>query len=91
MQISKEQKIRYLNRRIDEIKELKEYLKTSDFESTIMIGHRLKGNGATFGFPLISKIGISLEEAARSKDISKIQESIENLSMSIEENLKNFQ
>lgn len=91
MHITKEHKLRYLNRRVDEIKELREFLEKSDFDSTMMIGHRLKGNGQTFGFPKISEIGIKLEEAAKSHNLEKIKESIENLVSNVEENLKMIQ
>jgi hypothetical protein len=33
-----------------------------------MIGHNMKGNGSTFGFPELSELGESLEIGARQKD-----------------------
>lgn len=87
MQILKEHKIKYLNRRMVEIIELKKSLEAEDFSVAVTIGHRLKGNGETFGFPAISRIGISMEEAAAAKDKEKLRAIIKNLDSVVEENL----
>lgn len=91
MEILAAQRLMYLNRRKIEIEELKQSLSRNDFDVAVNIGHRLKGNGETFGFPAIGKIGISLEAAAKAKDKEKLVESIEKLSLNVEENLKNIQ
>lgn len=90
MEIPVDQKIKYLNRRLDEVAELNECLLSGNYEPALMIGHRLKGNGETFGFPLISKIGISLELAAQAKDEAKLRESILKLKLNVDENLNNL-
>jgi HPt (histidine-containing phosphotransfer) domain-containing protein len=77
----------YLNRRISEIQELKQALNIDDFEVAIRIGHKLKGNGETFGYPEISAIGNILELAAVTKDKNKINEAIEKLAQIVEESL----
>lgn len=87
MQILKEHKVKYLNRRIAEIEELKKSLEAEDFTVAVTIGHRLKGNGETFGFPAISSLGISMEEAAASKDKEKLRAIINDLDSVVEENL----
>lgn len=88
MEILTTQRLMYLNRRKLEIEELKQGLKRGDFDVAMNIGHRLKGNGETFGFPAIGKIGVVLEQAAKSKDKEKLQETIDELSENVEENLK---
>jgi HPt (histidine-containing phosphotransfer) domain-containing protein len=91
MQILNEHKLRYLSRRLIEIEELKKSLEVENYELAITIGHRLKGNGETFGFPEISTIGISLEQAALLHDKVKMKESIDNLLQNVSENLKEFE
>jgi HPt (histidine-containing phosphotransfer) domain-containing protein len=88
MLISNEQKLKYLNRRLLEIKDLKTSVDLDNIDLTLMIAHRIKGNGETFGFPLISSIGASLEKAAHDKDKIKMLDFINELSLIINENLK---
>lgn len=84
----KEQKLVYLTRRQTEVGQLKESLAQNSFELSQIIGHRLKGHGETFGFPQISRIGISMEEAAKEQNMDKLKEVIKALDESVEENLK---
>jgi HPt (histidine-containing phosphotransfer) domain-containing protein len=91
MEILNEHKLKYLNRRMVEIKELKESLMNDDYEIAITIGHRLKGNGETFGYPRISSIGITLEQAALARNKEMLRTTIDELAQNVEENLKNIQ
>ena len=90
MQILAEQKLKYLSRRKTEIQQLRDSVSAGDFELAGEIGHRLKGNGGTFGYPQISAIGVSLEDASKAKDKNKLLESIEKLNLIIEEDLKHI-
>jgi len=54
VKITPEQKIRYLARRREDLLSLKLFIESSDYSSIETIGHKLKGNGATFGFVEIS-------------------------------------
>lgn len=60
----------YLTRRSDDLKELNKSLDQGDFEFSLMLGHRLKGHGDTFGYLEISLLGKKLEEAAKNKDLN---------------------
>lgn len=88
MEIMKDQKLVYLTRRQSEVAQLKQSLVEDSFELALMIGHRLKGHGETFGFPHISSIGVQMELAAKEKDMTKVKEMVKSLDESIEENLK---
>lgn len=88
MEILATQRLMYLNRRKMEIEELKQGLQHDDFDVAVNIGHRLKGNGETFGFPAIGQIGIEMEQAGKTKDKEKLQETIDLLTENVEENLK---
>jgi HPt (histidine-containing phosphotransfer) domain-containing protein len=58
----------FLQRRSAEIPLLRESVGKSDFDSVRMIGHKLKGNCAGFGFPAMGVLGAGLESAAMAKD-----------------------
>jgi hypothetical protein len=45
-----------------------EFLAISDFNSLAALGHNLKGTGASYGFPDLTRIGTSLEHSARVTD-----------------------
>lgn len=91
MHISIEHKKKYLHRRVDEIKDLKHCLDNEDFDIAFNIGHRLKGNGETFGYPLISVLGITIEQAAIAKDKIKLANAIVELEDNVKENLLRVQ
>ena len=60
--------VRYLERRKNEVAQCEVALKNLDFDPLMRMGHQLKGNGTTFGFPELSDMGSRLEVAALSKD-----------------------
>ena len=88
MEILKEQKLVYLNRRQTELAQLKQSLLENSFEFALTVGHRLKGHGETFGFPHISSIGVTMEKAAQDHDMDKLKATVNSLDESIQENLK---
>lgn len=63
----------FLARRDQEILDMAGLIERKDFRTIQDIAHRLKGNGAGFGFPLISDIGEDLELAAIAEDLSRVQ------------------
>ena len=58
----------YLASRREEVWEMIRVLAASDFESLEMLGHNIKGSGASFGFPEISRIGAALQHSAAQAD-----------------------
>lgn len=91
MEILKEQKLIYLTRRQTELVQLKQSLAEQDFELALTVGHRLKGHGETFGFPLISSIGVKMEKAAQDHNMELLKETVQSLDESISESLKEIQ
>lgn len=79
LDLPKDHQLRYLNRRAVDIEELKLSLEIDNFEVAKMIGHRLKGSGQTFGFPLITTIGTAIEVAGHEADKKRILAAIEEL------------
>ena len=69
----------FLRRRADDVKKIRAALAVGDFESIEAIGHKLRGNGATYGFPLLSEIGALLETGATNRDRETIDREVERL------------
>ena len=70
----------FLQRREMDVQELGEFLRRREFEGVRMIGHRLKGMGTGYGFPIVTEIGRDLEAAANDSSAARVQSSIEKLS-----------
>ena len=87
MHILVEHQIKYLNRRLHEIEELKLFLLNNQFDEIYIIGHKLKGNGETFGYAEIGEFGKTLECASSEKNKEKISETIELLARFVEKKL----
>lgn len=60
------------NRRKD-LRTIRAALPDKDFETVRTIGHRMKGDGGSYGFQAISKIGGSMELAAGRRDQPAIE------------------
>ena len=90
MVIWNEHRKKYLNRRLPEIDELKKSIVGDKLDVIFNIGHKLKGNGATFGYPEISDIGRLLEEAANLKDKVQLEQVVQKLEEIVVENLKSM-
>ena len=79
MEISQDALSRYIRNRSEDLRKCREYFGTKNFEEIERIGHKLKGNGSTFGFPDLSKIGMELEVHAKKEDLSALQKVLESL------------
>jgi len=62
----------FLNNRRKDVISIHEALETCNFEAIRILGHRLMGDGGSYGFDVISEIGAALEQAATNKDSEKI-------------------
>lgn len=70
----------YIENRHKDIKNMTEALAKGDFDTVRLLGHSMKGSGASYGFAEISVIGKKLEEAAKAKNQADITASIQELS-----------
>jgi signal transduction histidine kinase/CheY-like chemotaxis protein len=52
---------------------LQDAIKHSDFPAIRVFGHNLKGNGANFGFPVLSEFGDRMESAALRNDLRPME------------------
>jgi CheY-like chemotaxis protein/HPt (histidine-containing phosphotransfer) domain-containing protein len=58
----------FLAHKRDEAREALAALAVQDFETVARIAHRLKGEGASYGFDKVSALGRALEDAAKQRD-----------------------
>jgi HPt (histidine-containing phosphotransfer) domain-containing protein len=58
----------YLAARREELPRMTGLLAVSDFKSLAVLGHNLKGTGAPYGFPELTRIGAALEDSAKQTD-----------------------
>ncbi len=70
---------RYLEHRARDVAALRRALDVEDFPSIDRIGHNLRGNGRSYGFPELAAIGEVLEAAARAKNAASIREQLGSL------------
>jgi histidine phosphotransfer protein HptB len=70
----------YLGHRRQDVRAIHSALEHSDFAAIRVLGHKMSGTGAGYGFPRISEIGTALESAAGSKDASAIRVQVDALS-----------
>ncbi len=91
LDLPKEHQLRYLSKRAADIDAIINGVAIGNFEVAVMIGHRLKGSGETFGFPLITTYGNTIEQAGIAGDKAKILATVELLSESVQNYLKEMQ
>lgn len=61
------------------IKECDSYIASHDTAGLGGLGHRIKGNGAAYGFPEISKIGSAMEQLGKAGRFDEMLEYVEKL------------
>lgn len=66
------------NRQKDKVL-LPDLLKKGDFDSLRILGHRMKGSGAGYGFDAITNIGRVIEDASEKKSSPEIKQAIADL------------
>jgi len=62
----------YIRRRQEDIVSCETALKNNDFKIIEVIGHQMKGNGLSFGYESIAKLGEQMEAAARSGNTNEL-------------------
>ncbi|OFZ32046.1 MAG: hypothetical protein A2622_12510 [Bdellovibrionales bacterium RIFCSPHIGHO2_01_FULL_40_29] len=62
----------YLSRRDQDIQALKTFAANEDFASMRSLGHKLKGNGSSFGFDQITEFGEQIMKACDAKNMLEI-------------------
>jgi len=75
----------YLARRRQDVALAQAAASTGDFRTIEIIGHRLKGNAAQFGFVKLETVGRELEQAALAKDVPRINNAMRDLALEVDE------
>lgn len=78
---------RYKERRKKDLELCLCNLQNLNFIEIEKMGHQLKGNGLTFGYPDLSSIGSHLEKAAGEQNIPKVEQAIKEFSFWVNENV----
>ncbi|MGA3039905.1 MAG: Hpt domain-containing protein [Bryobacteraceae bacterium] len=60
--------VAYLDKCRQGVQAFKDGIERFDFDFAGMYGHRMKGSGGAYGFPQLSEIGASIEEAADARN-----------------------
>lgn len=71
------------NRRLD-LEKMKETLALRDFAAIQYIAHNCKGIGTGYGFPEFSRMGSTIETAAKARDVIELEKSIRQFAEYIE-------
>jgi HPt (histidine-containing phosphotransfer) domain-containing protein len=80
MEVPEEIQNKYLQRRQKDLEVCLKSLETGNFQGLEKVGHQLKGNATTFGYPELSSIGEQLEDGASFRDSIKIREALQEFS-----------
>ncbi len=64
---------KYHSRRREDLEICRKSMASRDYNAIERVGHKLKGNGLTFGYPELSKLGEDLETSAQTLDLTKLQ------------------
>lgn len=70
---------RYCSNRIKDIEMANALLLAGNIEELRKLGHTMKGGGASYGFSVISEIGLKLEMASKNNDMEGIKQAIGDL------------
>jgi HPt (histidine-containing phosphotransfer) domain-containing protein len=69
----------FLQRRAGDVQRIRDALALNDFKVIATIGHNLRGNGASYGFPMLSSIGEAMEKGAVARDAAAIARALDLL------------
>ena len=78
---------RYMEIRLDELGKLEQAVRSGDSEAVRLLGHKLKGTGASYGFHELTTLGASIEISGRENDIqtaSKLTTDVRNYLENVE-------
>lgn len=69
----------FLSNRRHDIATIRDALSRQDYGTIRLLGHRMKGDGGSYGLDRISEIGAALEQAAGIPDVDGMRRSVEDL------------
>lgn len=66
----------YLDKRRADVVSYRNALASGDFETIRMLGHKMKGTGAGYGFDMLTSMGAGIEKAAKDRDATAIEKAV---------------
>jgi HPt (histidine-containing phosphotransfer) domain-containing protein len=81
--ITREALERYLNRRTDELKDMKRFLSEKKFSEIAMLSHKIKGSAPTFGLEEMAKIAEKIEESAEKSAEEEVATRVDELEQEV--------
>ncbi|MFT5175976.1 MAG: HPt (histidine-containing phosphotransfer) domain-containing protein [Gammaproteobacteria bacterium] len=69
----------FMQRRHDDVAQLREAIAAADLEVLRVIGHSMKGTGGGYGFHAISEIGSAIEQAVKDNSLQAAQTAVDRL------------
>lgn len=80
-----EMRQKYLERRTGELDVSADKLRARDFDYFRNIGHQIKGNAVTFDFPMLTELGVRMENSAVEKNESGVEKVLGELRVAVQE------
>ncbi len=69
----------FLRRRAEDVERIRAAIAAADFDAVATIGHNLRGNGSSYGFPELSAIGEAIEKGALDGDAVVVERELASL------------
>ena len=66
----------YLDKRRADVLSYRGALAVGDFETIRMLGHKMKGTGAGYGFEALTSLGAAIERAAQNQDAAAVRKTV---------------
>jgi HPt (histidine-containing phosphotransfer) domain-containing protein len=82
--VTREMRLKYLERRTAELHAASEKLAQKDFGFFRSMGHQIKGNAVTFEFPDLTQFGVSMEAMAEAGDAEGIAKAVGELKLAVQ-------
>lgn len=70
---------KFLSNRAKDVGRIREALESGDYAAIAVLGHNMRGNGASYGFPEVSALGERIEAAAASMDAPRLRAQADEL------------
>jgi hypothetical protein len=80
----------FLRRREHDITLIRTFITERNYAGIAIIGHKLRGNGAGYGFPRLTDLGNLIEEAAKNRDEEALKLHAHELFVTVSELKKRF-
>jgi HPt (histidine-containing phosphotransfer) domain-containing protein len=67
---------RFISHRAEDVAAIRLALDHGDYAIIARLGHNMRGNGRSYGFPEIASIGERMEAAALTQDVASVREQL---------------